>query len=202
MLQFKLADSFVTELSFNFMLDGKRRVNKDKLLNIREDKISYDLSIANLRIEKEILNKQNIESAIALESKRKSLNLDYKACEKIEKEHFDKVDKLQDEYAKLFNKFEDLKEECERLETRIGYLNDDRESLLKSMPILNEDKLRLENEIEETINKLNETKSNANKYIANITEKIENLNKEYQDIDGKLLVAKEEHNSEEGKTKC
>jgi len=173
------------------MLEGKRRVNKNKIIS-KSDTKDEVLLIAELRKEKELLNRANNELSASLDSKRKSLNLDYKTCKKIEDEHFAKIDKAQEEYFSLVAKVSEKNKEFKDFNTMISNLSQLKTSLEQTIPKLEETKLKLSEEIESMTYSHNIDKKNSEAYINNLREQISELNNEYLSISGKLLIAKDE----------
>lgn len=173
------------------MLDGKRRVNKNKILNISQNDISplVFAELAELKKNKEILERDNCEAAKSLEAKRRSLNLDYKSCQKIEKEHFDKIDKAREEYLDLVDKYDKKNEELINLNANVSSLVVLKQDLLLLIPKLEKTKLELEKEIYETTEKYNQDKKNSELYLNNLREKIEKENKVFNELDEKLTIA-------------
>jgi hypothetical protein len=173
------------------MLDGKRRVNKNKILNISQNDISplAIVELAELKKNKEILERDNCEAAKSLEAKRRSLNLDYKSCQKIEKEHFDKIDKAREEYLDLVDKYDKKNEELINLNANVSSLVVLKQDLLLLIPKLEKTKLELEKEIYETTEKYNQDKKNSELYLNNLREKIEKENKVFNELDEKLTIA-------------
>ena len=173
------------------MLDGKRRVNKNKILNISQNDISplAIVELAELKKDKEILERDNCEAAKSLEAKRRSLNLDYKSCQKIEKEHFDKIDKAREEYLDLVDKYDKKNEELINLNANVSSLVVLKQDLLLLIPKLEKTKLELEKEIYETTEKYNQDKKNSELYLNNLREKIEKENKVFNELDEKLTIA-------------
>jgi chromosome segregation ATPase len=173
------------------MLEGKRRVNKNKLNKANDISIS-NLDIANLKIQKELLNRENTELSASLDAKRKSLGLDYKSCQKIEKEHFDKVNKLRNEYLDLVSLYDSKSLELMRVNESVCSLRGSIQCLTADIESLNKDKEKLAIEIEETTYNNNVDKKNSETYLSNLRELIASLNNEYLDISNKLLIAKQE----------
>jgi hypothetical protein len=176
------------------MLLSNRRNPKKKIktndILIENKDLAKDLAMA--KMEKEQLKRDNIAAAKSLELKRKSLGLDYKACEKIEKEHFSKVEKLQDKKLKLLLEVEDKKTELENLNISITSAFNLKNELVKSIPSLEDKKLKLENEIKETTEEYNRNKSNSEIYLSNIRNQIDIYHKELAILDSKLLSARKE----------
>jgi chromosome segregation ATPase len=178
------------------MLEGKRRVNKKKILHISHIDISpleaSPLIVAELKKQKELLERDNREASKSLDSKRRSLNLDYKSCEKIEKEHFAKIDKARNEYLDIVDKFDIKNGELININNQVSSLIMLRQDLLSVIPELKQDKIKLEKEIYETIERYNNDKKNSEIYLNRVREKIEESNKEFNVLDEKLTVAKAE----------
>lgn len=172
------------------MLAGRRNPHKSIKVFISPTKEADEL--AKLKVEKEILARENRESAQALDAKRKSLNLDYKSCQKIEKEHFAKIEKLQNEYNLLFNKVQDKNEEYIKLAQSISSLNNLKQELEKQIPVLENNKLQLEKDIYEKTEKNNVDKKNSEVYLSGIRKKIDEEATLYNELNQKLILAKEE----------
>jgi len=173
------------------MLDGKRRVHKNKVKDIK-DVISDNFNIANLRIQREILNRENTELSASLDEKRKSLGLDYKSCQKIEKEHFDKVEKLRDEYFNLIARYDAKSSELMRINESVCSLRESINGLTSDIELLKRNREKLAIEDEEMTYKHNVDKKNSELYLSKLRGEISILNSEYLNISGQLLIAKEE----------
>lgn len=85
--------------------------------------------IAKLRIEKELIERDNVEAAKALEEKRKSLGLDFKGFKKLEEEHRIEIDKLVAKKLDLEDVVNELDNREKVLRFQINGLIDQNESL-------------------------------------------------------------------------
>lgn len=150
------------------------------------------LEINKLRSQREIIEKENIEVTKALEEKRKSLGFDYKSCDRIEKEHYDKLDKTNTEYIDLLNAIDEKNTELDGINYRIIDLLKIEQKLNNIIPELLKEKQKLEVELKDAVDNLNFNKNNSEVYLSNIRKNIDDERRIHKDLMEKIGKAKAE----------
>lgn len=150
--------------------------------------------INRLRIERELLEQQNIVAAKTLDDKRKTSGLDYKSCKKIEDEHFAKIEKLESEYLDLVEKVEVKNKELLDAQNILSITIESENYLKNIIPTLKQIKVKLEKEIHNTTFKFNTDKSFMDRYLYEIRLETTDAKAELNSFIDKFSEAKVEFN--------
>lgn len=150
--------------------------------------------INKLRITRELLERENVEITKVLNDKRKNSGLDYKACKRIEDEHFSKVDETDNKYLVLIEQLNEKNKELEASQARLNNIVETETYLFSKIPLLENYKIQLDKEIQETAEKFNQDKENSEIYLSNIRERIDKRHKEFKELSEELSRARKEFN--------
>lgn len=150
--------------------------------------------INKLRITRELLERENVEITKVLNDKRKNSGLDYKACQRIEDEHFSKVDEADNKYLVLIEQLNEKNKELEASKQQYNNIIESEAYLKGVIPSLKKAKAKLEEEIKETAEKFNQDKENSEIYLSNIRERIDKRHKEFKELSDELSQARKEFN--------
>lgn len=170
---------------------------------IRSGRGSYDLrkfispteeidKINKLKIERELKELENKEIIGGLEENRLNLSKLISSFKEIEKEHYNRIDKANAEYAELLNAIDEKNKELDGLNYRIIDLLKIEQRLNNIIPELSNEKQRLEIELKDTVDRLNFNKNNSEIYLSNIRKNIDDERITHKDLIEKIGKAKAE----------
>jgi chromosome segregation ATPase len=147
---------------------------------------------AKLRIERQQLEKENVEITKTLDEKRKSLNLDHNAFDKIEKEHLARVEELQNKIVDLINLVDNKSAEHKNISLVVSDLRGVFDKLKVSIPELKDKKGKLEVEFKDLVDKFNTEKANGEVYLSALRDKSDKTFIELSGLEKSVDEAKKE----------
>jgi len=148
--------------------------------------------INNIKIERELNEEENKALVKGLEENRKNLSDLMESFKKVEKEHQERIDKSENYYFSIIDSINKKNNELTTLNSLICNLIEKEKDLSSSITILTENKSKLDKEIATKTEDFNRDKYNSEIYLSSLRDSINNANNEYNDINEKLVIAKED----------
>ena len=147
--------------------------------------------LAKIKQETELAEKQNREVSESLAEKRKLDTLSYKDCKKIEEEHIEEVEKLENEKVSLLVDIEKKQDEYNKLNSLISNFNNNVTFLEGKIPNLKKElKYLKENKEFETL-EFNKTKFEHETILLGLAEEAKKQQDILIDIDNKLTSSRQ-----------